>query len=68
MTLEEIKRSDKPFLMASDVAPVLGCDPNFVRLAAHDKPELLGFPVTILGRRVKIPRKPFLRYLGEETE
>lgn len=68
MTLEEIKHSDKPFLMAADVAPVLGCDPNFVRLAAHDKPELLGFPVTILGRRVKIPRKPFLRYLGEETE
>lgn len=66
MTLEEIKRSDAVFLIPSDVAPVLECNPNFIRRAAHDAPELLGFPVTVIGTRVKIPRKPFLRFIGEE--
>ena len=68
MTLEEMKTSDKPFLLATDVAPLLGCNPHFIRLAAHEAPELLGFDVSVLGSRVLIPRKPFLRYLGEETE
>lgn len=68
MTLEEIKTSDKPFLLATDVAPLLGCNPHFIRRAAHEAPELLGFDVSVLGSRVLIPRKPFLRYLGEKTE
>lgn len=68
MTLEEMKASDAAFVNAADVAPLLGCGPHFIRQAAHEAPELLGFPTSILGRRVLIPRKPFLRYLGEETE
>ncbi len=68
MTLEEIKTSDKPFLLATDIAGILGCNPHFIRLAARERPELLGFPTSILGRRVMIPRKPFLTFIGEGGE
>lgn len=66
MTLEEIKRSDKPMLYPKDIAQVLNCDPNYIRIAARECPEVLGFPVIRFGNRTKIPRKPFLKFIGEE--
>lgn len=65
MTLDEIKNSDSLFLNPADIAPILGCDPNWIRRAAHDAPELIGFPVSVIGTRTRIPRKPFLQFLGE---
>ena len=65
MTLEQIKASDKSWLTAVDIAPVLHCDPNLIRWQAHNDPAKLGFPVLVLGCRVKINRKTFLQYLGE---
>lgn len=67
MSIEDIKSSVKPYLTAADVAPVLGCDPHSIRVAAHQRPELLGFPVIVIGSRVKIPRIPFLIFLGEAS-
>lgn len=66
MTLAEIKQTEKAMLTPADIAPVLGCDPNSIRLAARTCPELLGFPVTVVGNRTLIPRKSFLRHIGEE--
>ena len=68
MTLEEIKKSEAVFLVPADIAEVLNCDPNWIRRAAHDNPELLGFPVTVMGTRTRIPRKPFLAFIGEEEK
>lgn len=70
MTLDEIKQSDKPMLIPADVADVLGCDPHSIRVTAHQRPELLGFPVCIVGTRVKIPRKPFINFIegGENND
>jgi len=65
MTVEEIKVSSAVFLTAADIAPVIGCDPNWIRRAAHDAPELIGFPVCVIGTRTRIPRKPFLAFIGE---
>lgn len=65
MTLEEIKTSEKLFLTPAEVAPVLGSDPHTVRCTARQRPELLGFQFTFAGSRMKIPRIPFLRWLGE---
>jgi len=65
MTLEEIKNSDALWLTPADVAPVIGCDPNKLRMTAHENPALLGFPVTVVGTRVKIWRKKFLEFIGE---
>ena len=66
MTIEEIKGSTQTWLTASDVAPVLECDPNLIRRQAQEDPSKLGFPVVVLCSRVKINRKGFLKFLGEE--
>lgn len=68
MTLSEIMASDKVMLTPKDVAPVLGCDPYAISLMARDMPEKLGFPIMRSGNRTKIPRKPFLRFLGETVD
>lgn len=66
MTLDEIRTSDKTFLTPADVSGVLAADAQSIRLQAREFPEALGFPVICVGNRTKIPRKPFLRFLGEE--
>ena len=64
-SLEEIKESDKLCLTSADVAPVIKCDPAKIRETAMRDPRLLGFPVSVIGRRVHIWRKGFLKYIGE---
>ncbi len=65
MTLDEIKSSNSVFLKPTDIAAILECNPQFIREVARKSPELLGFPVTVIGTRTRIPRKPFLAFLGE---
>lgn len=62
MTLDEIKVIDRDWLLASEVAPILGTDPHSIRVAARVAPGRLGFPVCIIGSRVRIPKKPFIQY------
>lgn len=67
VTIEDIKASDKVMLTPADVAEALGVDAQGIRMMAHEQPEKLGFPVTIVGRGgrgVQIPRVPFLKFLG----
>ena len=66
MTLAEMKTSDKVMLVPSDIAPVLGCDPYTISLLARDGG--LEFPYMRSGNRTKIPRKAFLKWLGEDVD
>lgn len=69
MTLEEMETYDRDWLTCAQIAQVLGSDPYSIHLQAHSDSKKLGFPVTILHRRVKIPRIPFLMYMkGEKTK
>ena len=68
MTLNEIRESDKLFLVPSDIAKLVGCDAQSIRYMAKTAPKSLGFPVCIVGTRTRIPRIPFLRFLGVEEE
>lgn len=68
MTVEEIKNSTEVFLKPADIAPLLHCDPNWIRRTAHESPADLGFPVTVINTRTRIPRKPFLDYIGENSQ
>lgn len=70
MTYAEIKASDKDFLTPGDLAGVLGCDPQEIRLMARDerwRPQL-GFPVVCMGNRVKIPRIGFINFWEGRNE
>ena len=66
MTLDEIRSSTKEVLTPADIAEVLQADPQDIRVQARTAPERLGFPVIIIKSRTKIPRIPFLRYMGEQ--
>ena len=66
MTLDEIRNSTKEVLTPAEIAEVLGCDPQDIRVQARTAPERLGFPVIIIKSRTKIPRVPFLRFMGEQ--
>lgn len=68
MTLREIQESDKRFLTPGDICGILGSNPQTIRVTARQQPALLGFPFTFTGNRMKIPRIPFLLFLGAETE
>lgn len=66
MELKELIASDKILLTPEEASVVLGANPQTIRMSAHDG--TLGFPVCILGNRVKIPRIQLLRFLGIEVE
>ena len=63
MTLAEIKELDCDVITPAQAAGVLKCDPQYIRLVARQCPERLGFPVTVLKSRTKIPRIPFIQYI-----
>lgn len=67
MTLEDMIRSEKPFVTPQDVADVLKCSAQIIRIQARDNPEALGFPVIRVGSRTKIPRKAFIQFMGERN-
>lgn len=64
MSIQEIISSEKVFITVADIAPILHCDPQCIRRQAKDDPEVLGFPVLRIGSRLRIPRIPFLKFLG----
>lgn len=68
MTLNDLRKSTKDVLTPSDVAPVLGCDPHYIRVAARQCPERLGFPVVLIGNRTKIPRIAFIKFMEGAVE
>lgn len=68
-TLEEIEACGKDMLIPQDVSGYLGCKPYSINLQARDDPASLGFPVIMMGNRVRIPREGFVRFCrGLEAE
>lgn len=65
MTMQEIRNSTKECLIPSDIAEVLGCDKYSINLQVkQDKEQGVNsfpFPTILIGSRVKIPRKAFIR-------
>lgn len=72
-TLEEIESMSKNILSPEDVCSYIGGDAHFFRNTARkDKKnhtDSFGFPVMVIGCRVKIPKEPFVKYMrGEQFE
>lgn len=60
LTLTDIEGLDKEFLTAAEVAPVMGMDAQYLRSQAQSDRTKLGFPVIVIGSRVRIPKEGFL--------
>ena len=63
--LQELKDSNALFVTAEDVRNILEADPATVRRQAMADGSVMGFNVSVIGNRTRIPRKAFLRWLGE---
>lgn len=67
--IEAIKAMTSDFITAADVVKAIGGDAQCLRAQAQQDKSKLGFPVVVIGRRVKIPRLPFIAYVtGESVE
>ena len=63
MTLQQMQESQEEMLAPADVAEVLGCTPYSINVQCKLDMGKLGFPVCMIGTRVRIPRRGFLRWV-----
>lgn len=66
MSIKEIMESAKDVLTPSDIAEVLGVKPYSINLQAKQDITKLGFPCSLIGTRVRIPKNGFIRWLNGE--
>ena len=65
LTLDELEALPVDSLTPAQVAPVLCLDQDTIRGQARSCPELLGFPVVVAGRQVRIPKPAFIKFMRE---
>lgn len=63
MTLKDIEQIDKELLLCDDIANLIGSNAQSIRSQAKSNPEKLGFPVIVIGDRVRIPKDGFLYFM-----
>ena len=68
MTVEDLKKMKKPVISGTMAARVIGMHPTRLIGYAREHPEKIQFPFQISGNRMKVPRIPFLRWLGENDQ
>lgn len=68
MTLNELEALDTEVLTPRQIAPVLGFNPQNIRIQAHEAPDKLGFTCIVIGTRVRIPKRPFLAFMRGQSE
>lgn len=66
-TLEDLEALPGEWLTCKQIAPILGAKEANIHMQAMDEPHMLGFPVIIIKSRVKIPRRPFIKFMREGT-
>ena len=62
VTLEDVREMKRDIITPFIAAQILKCDPQYIRIAARDRPEVLGFAVARIGSRTKIPRRAFIAW------
>lgn len=62
-TIEELQDYNKETISPEIAADILGCNPQTIRSQAQVDAGALGFPVIILGREVRIPRRGFIYFM-----
>ena len=70
-TLKDIESINRSMLSIMDICDYLECDPHVFRMTVRDDKkhhtDSLGFPVMILGNRIKIPKDAFVQAMkGKE--
>ena len=66
MTLEELEALETEILTCQQVAPILNANPTTIHEQAKKMPQMLGFPVIVMGKMVKIPKRAFIKFMNGE--
>ena len=67
--LDRIEALDKTMLVPTDICKYLGCCAYTINVVTENGNNPFPFPVIRMGRRVKIPKIPFIKAMrGELTE
>lgn len=64
MTIEEIKASTDATVCIYEIAKIIGIDANALMAQAREDQSKLSFPVIVAFKTVRVPRVPFLRFIG----
>ena len=63
-TFDSILQMDSDVISGTQAAQAVGMHPGRLFDYARERPELIGFPVLISGKRLKVARIPFLKFWG----
>ena len=64
-TLEDLEALPGEVLTCKQIAPILGAKADNLHQQAVEAPHMLGFPVIVMKSRVKIPKRPFIRFMRD---
>ena len=64
--LHRIEALDKEMLVPTDICKYLGCCAYTINVATEGGKNPFPFPVIRLGRRVRIPKMPFIKAMRGE--
>ena len=64
MTLNDLLLMNTPVIPGTWAAQVMGMDPTRLIGYARERPDLVPYPYQLSGNRMKVPRVPFLKWLG----
>ena len=64
VTFDDLLRLDSAVIPGTWAAQAMGMDPTRLIGYARERPELIPYPFQLSGKRMKIPRVPFLRFWG----
>lgn len=66
--VEKLKNSNRPFLTPALVAPVLGWNPQYIRIKAREDPSVFPFPVFTHGQRAEFPTVDVIMWCNSYLE
>ena len=64
--LERIEALSKDILVPTDICKFLGCSAYAINVATENGNNPFPFPVIRMGRRVRIPKEPFIKAMRGE--
>ena len=68
MTLDDLLQMNAPVVPGTWIAQTMGMDSTRLIEYARSRPELVPFPYQLSGNRMKVPRIPFLKWIGITDE
>ena len=68
MTLDALLQMNAPVVPGTWIAQTMGMDSTRLIEYARSRPELVPFPYQLSGNRMKVPRIPFLKWIGITDE